>query len=327
MTRLQWAAVAAGLALLAAMPWFADKFAVQFASKVLIFALFASSLNLLVGQAGLVSLGHAGFFGVAGYVLALASPEYDAAPLWSTLAMAVGVAALLALAIGALVVRTRGVYFLMATLAFGQMLFHLFHDGDFAGGSDGLQIFARPAGTLFGVALFDLEQYRHFHWVVLAACGLVLVFLARLRDSPFGRVLDGIRVNEHRMRALGYATARYKLVAFVIAGALAGLAGYLSACQFGVVNPESLGWHQSGAVLLMVILGGMGSLTGPALGAAVWWGMELFFQGFTRHWQLPMGAVIVAVALFLPDGLAGLWRRVRPPRAVAAEASVREGAA
>lgn len=324
MTRTQWALVAAGFALLAALPFVADKFAVQFASKVLVFALFASSLNLLVGQSGLVSLGHAGFFGVAGYVLALASPEYEAAPLWTTLAMAVGVSALLALLIGALVVRTRGIYFLMATLAFGQMLFHLFHDGDFAGGSDGLQIFARPADTLFGVALFDLEQYRHFHWVVLAACGAVLVFLARLRASPFGRVLDGIRVNEHRMRALGYATMRYKLVAFVLAGALAGLAGYLSACQFGVVNPESLAWHQSGAALLMVILGGMGSLLGPALGAAAWWGMELFFQGLTRHWQLPMGAVIVAVALFLPDGLAGLWRRLKPAGvAVSREAGVR----
>jgi branched-chain amino acid transport system permease protein len=311
-TRTQWVLVAAGFALLAVMPFLADKFSVQFASRVLVFALFASSLNLLVGQSGLVSLGHAGFFGVAGYALALASPEYEAAPLWRTLAMAVGVSALLALLIGALVVRTRGIYFLMATLAFGQMLFHLFHDGDFAGGSDGLQIFARPVGTLFGLALFDLEQYRHFHWVVLGTCALVLVFLARLRASPFGRVLDGIRVNEHRMRALGYATARYKLVAFVIAGTLAGLAGYLSACQFGVVNPESLGWHQSGAVLLMVILGGMGSLLGPALGAAAWWGMELLFQGFTRHWQLPMGAVIVAVALFLPDGLAGLWRRLKP---------------
>jgi branched-chain amino acid transport system permease protein len=311
-TRTQWVLVAAGFALLAVMPFLADKFSVQFASRVLVFALFASSLNLLVGQSGLVSLGHAGFFGVAGYALALASPEYEAAPLWRTLAMAVGVSALLALLIGALVVRTRGIYFLMATLAFGQMLFHLFHDGDFAGGSDGLQIFARPVGTLFGLALFDLEQYRHFHWVVLGTCALVLVFLARLRASPFGRVLEGIRVNEHRMRALGYATVRYKLVAFVIAGTLAGLAGYLSACQFGVVNPESLGWHQSGAVLLMVILGGMGSLLGPALGAAAWWGMELLFQGFTRHWQLPMGAVIVAVALFLPDGLAGLWRRLKP---------------
>ncbi|MCW5623739.1 MAG: branched-chain amino acid ABC transporter permease [Burkholderiales bacterium] len=296
------------LALLAAVPFGLDKFAVQFTTRVLIMALFASSLNLIVGYGGMVSLGHAAFFGVAGYVLAFAAPDYEAANLWISLALATAVAALLAAAIGALVLRTRGVYLIMVTLAFGQMLFHLFHDGSFSGGSDGRYIYVRPSANLFGWTPFDLDRHVHLYYLVLALFTLAVAGMAVMLQSPFGRALQGIRVNENRMRALGFATYRYKLVAFTLSGALAGVAGYLAALQFGVVNPEMLGWHLSGSALMMVILGGMGTLFGPALGAAVLLLMELGFQALTKHWQLLTGAVVVGVALLLPRGLAGIAR-------------------
>lgn len=316
MTRARLAALAVVVMLiaLAVLPFLAEKFTVQFATRILIMAIFAMSLNLLVGQTGLVSLGHAAFFGVAGYALALYSPQYEAANFWISLTVSVLTSGVLALAIGLLVLRTGGVYFIMATLAFSQMLYFLFHDTGLAGGSDGIYINARPDSALFGWRPFDLEKFGQFHFVVLGLFVLVAGFLARLRASPFGRVLDGIRVNEPRMKSLGYATLRYKLVCFVVAGMLAGVSGYLAAVQYGVVNPDMLGWHLSGAVLMMVIFGGMGTLAGPAVGAAALLLLELGLQSLPaagalnpgKHWQLPLGIVIVLVALYLPNGLAHL---------------------
>jgi branched-chain amino acid transport system permease protein len=308
MTRRGWTVVflLIAVAALVCLPLAADKFYVQFATKFLIMAIFALSLDLLVGHSGLVSLGHAAFFGIAGYCLALLSPQYEAASFWLTLAGSLLGAALLALVIGFLVLRTGGVYFIMATLAFAQMLFYLFHDTSIAGGSDGIYIYVRPVAEIAGWRPFDLENFVHLYFVALASFFGVFALLRILLASPFGKAIAGIRVNEHRMRSLGYATSRYKLVCFVIAGALAGLAGYLSALQFGVVNPEMLGWQLSGSVLMMVILGGMGAAAGPVLGAAVFMALELGLQSLTIHWQLPMGAIVVLVALLLPRGLAGL---------------------
>ncbi|MCL4799393.1 MAG: branched-chain amino acid ABC transporter permease [Burkholderiales bacterium] len=291
---------------LAALPFLADKFYVQLATKILILAIFAMSLDLLVGYTGLVSLGHAAFFGFAGYLLALVSPQYEAANLWTSLAIALAGSAVLALVIGALVLRTSGIYFIMVTLAFGEMLFHLFHDTSIAGGSDGIYVYVRPVGTIFGWQPFDFEDFTHFYLVVLVAALGVYALLRMVLASPFGRVIVGIRVNEHRMRSLGYHTFRYKLVCFVLAGTLAGLAGYLAAVQFGVVNPDMLGFHVSASALMMLILGGMGTLVGPAIGAAVMMTLELLFQKITDHWLLPMGVFIVLVALLLPRGLVGL---------------------
>jgi branched-chain amino acid transport system permease protein len=316
-SRLTVAALLIVLLLLVSLPFVAGTYYVQFATKVLIMAIFAMSLNLLVGYTGLVSLGHAAFFGVAGYILALSTPQYEAANFWLSLVLSVSGAALLALLIGALVLRTAGIYFIMATLAFAQMLYYLFHDTGVAGGSDGIYIYVRPAADIAGWQPFDLDKVPHLYFLVLALFAGVMILLRTIMRSPFGHVLSGIRVNEHRMRALGFATFRYKLVCFVIAGALAGLAGYLSALQFGVVNPDMLGWHLSGSALLMVILGGMGTLTGPVLGAAAMMMLELGFQSVTKHWQLLMGGVIVLVALSLPRGLVGLagWRSARVERA------------
>jgi branched-chain amino acid transport system permease protein len=223
-----------------------------------------------------------------------------------SLPLAAGAAALAALAIGALALRTSGVYFIMVTLAFAQMLYFVFHDTKIAGGSDGVYIYVRPVADLFGWKPFSLENFAHFYYLTLALAVVVFVALTVVLRSPFGRVIAGIRVNEHRMRSLGYATFRYKLVCFAIAGGLAGIAGYLAAAQHGNVNPDMLGWHLSGNGLMMVILGGMGTLAGPVLGAFAMLVLEIVFQGVTKHWQLLMGGFIVLVALFLPAGLVGL---------------------
>jgi branched-chain amino acid transport system permease protein len=269
------------------------------------------SLDLLVGYAGLVSFGHAAFYGLAAYMLALVSPQYAGASLWLSLPLAVGAAALASLVIGVLALRTSGIYFIMVTLAFAQMLYFVFHDTKIAGGSDGAYIYVRPVADLFGWQPFSLEDFRQFYYVTLVLAVAVFVGLSVMLRSAFGHVIVGIRVNEHRMRSLGYATFGYKLVAFVIAGALAGLSGYLAGAQHGNVNPDMLGWHLSGAGLMMVILGGMGTLIGPIIGAFAMLLLEIVFQGMTKHWQLLMGSFIVLVALFLPRGLVGLvgWLR------------------
>ena len=290
---------------LALLPFIADKFTVQLVTKMMIMAIFAMSLDLLVGYTGLVSLGHAAFFGISGYILALATPQYQAANFWVSLPLAVAGAGALALAIGCLVLRVTGVYFIMVTLAFAQMLHYLFHDTGIAGGSDGMYIYLRPDAGIFGLRPFDLEKFGDFYFVVFALFIAVFLFLRVVLRSLFGQVISGVHVNEGRMRSLGFPTFRYKLASFVLAGMLAGLAGYLSAVQFGVVNPDMLGWHLSGSVLMMVIFGGM-----------VRWSadrrrvrddvLELGFQSLTKHWQLPLGLAIVLVALLLPRGLIGL---------------------
>ncbi|MGH6629576.1 MAG: branched-chain amino acid ABC transporter permease, partial [Burkholderiales bacterium] len=172
---------------------------------MLIMAIFATSLNLLVGYAGLVSLGHAAFFGVAGYILALATPQYQAASFWASLALSVSGATLLALAIGLFVLRTSGVYFIMATLAFAQMLFYLFHDTGIAGGSDGMYIYVRPVADIAGWRPFDLDNFIHLYFLVASLFVGVVLFVRMVMRSPFGHVLSGIRVNEHRVRSLGFA--------------------------------------------------------------------------------------------------------------------------
>jgi len=301
------AALAIGLAGLALFPLVGEKFYIQFLTKIMIFAIFAMSLDLLVGYTGLVSLGHALFFGLAAYALMLLTPAYQAAGFATSLAVSLGVAALAALAVGALVLRTSGIYFIMVTLAFGQMTYYYVHDSKYLGGSDGRYIYVRPVFELFGWKPFDLEKPVHFYYLALAVL-LALYFALRvLLASPFGRVLVGIRENEHRMRTLGYATFRYKLVCFVIAGTLAGLAGWLTAAHDGLVNPEMLSWHQSGQLLMMVILGGMGTPAGPILGAATFKVLELVFQTWTKHWQLLLGGFIIAVVLLMPQGLVQLF--------------------
>ncbi|HXM80608.1 MAG TPA: branched-chain amino acid ABC transporter permease [Burkholderiales bacterium] len=301
----------AGLVALVAFPFVGEKFYVQFITKVMIMAMFAMSLDLLVGYTGLVSLGHALPFGLAAYALMFVTPEYQAAGFWTSVAASMGVAAIASLVVGLLVLRTSGIYFIMVTLAFGQMAYYYVHDSKYLGGSDGKFIYVRPALELFGWKPFDLENHTHFYYVALALMVFVYVSLRVLLASPFGRVIVAIKENEHRLRMLGFATFRYKLVCFVLAGMLAGLAGWLAAAQDGLVNPEMLSWHQSGQLLMMVILGGMGTPAGPVLGAAALKVLELVFQGWTKHWQLLLGGFIVLSVLFMPRGLAQIfnWKR------------------
>ncbi len=324
MNRASWIAFAAVGVALALFPMTGSTFYVQLVTRTMILAIFAISLDLLVGRTGLISLGHAAFFGLAGYTLALVQPQHEPMSIFVTLPAALAVCALFALATGWLVLRTRGVYFIMVTLAFAQMAYFAFHDTDLGGGSDGIYVNFKPTVGIAGIRLIDLESNLQFYYTVLAVLAAVYLLLRRVLDSNFGRALSGIRVNEHRMRAIGFPVARYQLGAYVLAGTLAGLSGYFAALQFGFVNPEILSWHQSGAVLIMVILGGMGTLHGPVLGAFVFVLLEDLFKdqgvfgAFARHWQLMLGGVVVLVALFLPRGLVGFGallaarRRGRP---------------
>jgi len=303
--------LALGLLALLAFPWAGQDFYTQMVTRMMILAIFAMSLDLLQGITGLVSLGHAAYFGLAGYVLAFMSPA-DAAASWLiTLPVAILASALVALVIGFFVVRTQGIYFIMVTMAFAQMLYYLFFDNKGLGGSDGLYINVRPSAL--GL---DLENKLVLYYFTLVSLVLVYVFLRRLLWSPFGRTLNGIRLNEHRTQALGYASFSYKLTAFTLAGALAGLAGYLWGVQTGYVNPELMGFHMSAHAIMMVILGGMGNVAGALIGA---FGFELFLHFFKdlptvggfdlgKHWQLWMGSLIVLVVIVAPQGLMGLLR-------------------
>ncbi|MEY4729105.1 MAG: hypothetical protein RL020_263 [Pseudomonadota bacterium] len=291
------------------LPIYASNFYLQFVTKMCIMAIFAMSLNLLVGVTGLVSLGHAAFFGIAGYALAYVSPELSAASIWWSLPFAMLVSALVALVIGFLALRTSGAYFIFATLAFAQMLYFFIHDSPYAGGSDGKYIYFKPTAAIGTFVPFNLENKIHFYYLALVAMVLVFAGLMFMLRSTFGHALRGIKVNEHRMRSLGFHTFRYKLACFVIAGTLAGLAGYLSASQFGFVNPELLAWQKSGEVMMMIILGGISSMSGAILGAFALIALEEVLSQLTKHWLLYLGLIIVAVVMFLPNGLLGLLQR------------------
>jgi branched-chain amino acid transport system permease protein len=298
-----WIMAAVLLAVAIALPFMVPTYYVQFASKVLIMGILAMALNLVVGFGGLVSMCHAAFFGLGGYALALATPKYDPASFWLSFPFAVVVAALAALIIGALALRTRGVYFIMVTLAFGEMLFFLFHDTQIAGGSDGAFINYKPEIAIAGKMLINLDKPLIFYFLVLAFLVATIAFLAMLVRSPFGHALAAARDNERRARSLGFAIFRLRLTAFVISGAIAGVAGYLAAAQYGYVAPQMLGWHVSATILVMVLIGGLRSVAGPLLGALVLLGLEEVLKSATEYWKLIEGLVIMAIVLALPDGM------------------------
>jgi branched-chain amino acid transport system permease protein len=306
-----------GLIALVAFPFVGTDFYTQMVTRMMILAIFAMSLDLLQGVTGLVSLGHAAYFGLAGYALAFLTPQGAPVSLWWTLPMAVLGAGLAALIIGFLVVRTHGIYFIMVTMAFAQMVFFLFFDNKALGGSDGLYINFKPDASLFGwqpFAWWDLDNKATLYYVTLITMLAVYAFLRRLLWSPFGRALAGIRVNEHRMRALGFGTFGYKLTAFTLAGSLAGLAGYLWGVQSGYINPELMGFHMSAHAIMMVILGGMGNFAGAIVGAFAFEYVLHVFKDLPtvgsvnlgKHWQLWMGSFIVLLVVFAPRGILGL---------------------
>jgi len=297
-------------AALAVVPFVGERFHVQLVTQMMVLAVFAMSLDLLVGFTGLVSFGHAAFYGLAGYSLAIVTRDAGVTSMWVTLPVTLVVCGLAATVIGWLSIRTSGIYFIMVTLAFAQMIYYFFNDMRGYGGSDGLYINTRPQLAVGDITLLNLQSRTTFYYVAFAVLLGSILFLWALLRSPFGQVITAIRVNEGRTRSLGFPTARYKLVSFIIAGILAGLAGYLGAAQFGYVNPAHLGWRESGRVLMVVILGGTGTLFGPAIGAFAFVLLEDVLSSLTEHWLLIMGAFVIAVVLLLPNGIAGLLLRV-----------------
>ena len=312
--RSMQAVLGLGLFALLAFPFVGTEFYTGMVAQMMILGIFAMSLDLLLGVTGLVSLGHAAFFGLAGYMLAFMTPADAGVSLWWSLPAAMAASALAALVIGFFVVRTRGIYFIRVTMAFAQMVFYLFFDNKALGGSDGIYVNFKPATGVFGWTVLDLDNKLVFYYFTLALLLLVYLFLRRLLFSPFGRVLAGIRVNEHRMRAMGYGTFGYKLAAFTLAGALAGLAGYLWGARTGYVNPELMGFHMSAHAIMMVILGGMGNFAGAIAGAFAFEYLLHVFKDLPtvgsvnlgKHWQLWMGLFIVLLVVLAPRGLLGL---------------------
>lgn len=301
------ACVAAVLAMVLLPAWTAhadQPFYLVLATRLLIFALAATSLNLVLGFAGMISFGHAAYIGVGAYAVAILM-KYGIASAWVAFPVAMLASSLLAALVGIVSLRTRGVYFIMITLAFAQMAYYLFVSLQAFGGDDGLLMSARSSLGL-GIDL-ESDELLYATTALLAALGFAACH--RLVNSRFGRALQGIRENETRMEALGYPTFRIKLLAFTIAGALAGLAGALLANLNTAANPMMMHWSQSGILMVMVIVGGVGYLWGGVLGAVALLLLEEILSAYTIHWQFGLGAILLAIVLIAPQGLAGLVRR------------------
>ena len=289
------------IATLTVFPVFSDEFYQELVIRLMIMGIFAMSLDLLIGYTGLVSFGHAAFFGLSGYMLAIITPESEAVSIWIALPFCLLVTALAALVIGWFSVRTSGVYFIMITLAFAQMFYYYFNENQHLGGSDGTFIFYKPTIFVGNIQILDLNNPQSFYYFVLTSLIGSYLILSVLLQAPFGQVIRGILANERRTRALGFNTLHYKLVSFVVAGTLAGFAGFLEAAAGGIISPAHLGWHESGTIIMVVILGGMGTLYGPVLGAFVMGFLQDYFQDiWSAHWLLLFGIFIIFVVLFLP---------------------------
>ena len=288
------------VAALLAFPALFGRYPVRLLQEILIWAIYAMSLDLLMGYAGMVSFGHSAFFGIGGYVAALAlarRPDLVGALLLPGVA---GAGA--ALVLGVFSTRVSGVYFIMLTLAFSQMFHAYAFQASWLGAEDGITGVPRPA--LGGAPLGDPA----FHLYLVAVAALAVIGLWRVVRSPFGHVLVGIHENEVRMEAVGYPVRRYKLLAFVIAGVVAALAGALYAQFSGSITPDAFFWTTSGEALLMVILGGTGTLGGAALGAAAFILLQSLVSTYTERWMLLLGVTFVLFVLFAPGGLVGALR-------------------
>lgn len=317
MTRL--AAALAGFLFLASMSFWAPPFWISIGTQALIFAIFAMSIDLLLGYCGLPSFGHAAFYGAGAFACAYFA-LHQVSGLFPLLGLGCFVAGAIAIPIGALSLRARGVYFLMLTLAFGMMLWGYAQQSprSFLGGSDGLIGVERPPldaiawldRSLWDLAGVDvrLPAARHFFNTVLLVAAAVFALLSLLVASPFGRTLDGIRENEHRMLALGTPTYRYQLAAFAVAAALAGVAGALATLFNGFANPGELYWTNSGLVLIAAIVGGTRSLLGPAVGAFLVLVVQDALSSLSDRWPLVLGALFIGFVLLLPGGLSSLAR-------------------
>ncbi len=316
-------AIAAGLVLLCLLPaiaaWADQPFLLRLFTRVVIFAIIASGLDLILGFGGMVSMGQAAFVGLGAYVvgilgwhagngtpLVLAWSGTDNA--WVAWPLALAVTAAAAAAIGWVSLRTSGMYFIMITLAFAQMLYYSAVALQRYGGEDGLSLPGPQRLAVPGLAL-DLSDRTTFYYLCLALLVVVVGGLERLVNSRFGLVLQGCRQNDRRMAALGFSTFRYRLAAFVLSAVIAALGGILLANANGFVSPADMAWTRSGEILIMVILGGLGTVFGPVLGAAVFILLEFLLEEWTSHWPAVLGLIMLAVLMFARGGLFSLLPR------------------
>lgn len=307
-TRVVATVVLAGFALL---PLYAEivgnSFVLSLGTRILVMALAAASLNLILGYGGMVSFGHAAYLGVGGYVVGILA-YHGVTSAWVQWPIAVALSAAIALVIGALSLRTRGLYFIMITLAFAQMIHYVGVGLYDYGGDDGLTLNARSD---FG-GLPSLDSRPQFYYLCFALLLVALYLMYRLVGSRFGQVIRGSKSNDARMHAIGFPTMRYRLAAFVIAGAVCGLAGVLLANQADFVSPATMHWTRSGDLIVMVVLGGMGTLMGPVYGALTVLALEESLSSLTHYWKIIFGPFLVLVVLFGRGGIAGLigrWER------------------
>jgi branched-chain amino acid transport system permease protein len=275
-------------------------------TRIIILGIAAVSLNLILGYGGMMSFGHAAYLGIGGYAVGILAHEgiYSGFVQWPVALLA---SALFAAVIGALSLRTRGVYFIMITLAFAQMAYYIVAGLARYGGDDGLTIYKRSQFFSF----VDLTNKVQFYYLCLALLFGAIYLVHRLVNSRFGMVIQGSRSNDLRMRAIGFPTYRYRLVCFVIAGTLCGLAGALIANNTDFVSPSMMYWTRSGDLIIMVVLGGMGSVIGPLIGAVVLLVLEEVLSGITEYWQIILGPLLLLVVLFARGGIDGLLSMAR----------------
>jgi branched-chain amino acid transport system permease protein len=275
-------------------------------TRIVIFALAAASLNLIMGYGGMMSFGHAAYLGIGGYAVGILAHEGIGSGFiqWP---VALAASALFALVIGALSLRTRGVYFIMITLAFAQMAYYVASGLSRYGGDDGLTVYKRSD---FG-GLINLSSRVQFYYLCLGCLFGGIYLIWRIVNSRFGMVVQGVRSNEQRMQAIGFPANRYRLVCFVISGTICGLAGALLANNTDFVSPAVMYWTRSGDLMVMVVLGGMGSLFGPVIGAIVFLVLEEFLSQITEYWALIMGPLLLLIVLFGRGGIMGLLGRLQ----------------
>jgi branched-chain amino acid transport system permease protein len=297
--------LAIGLLLLAAVPPVAamldQPFYLDLLRRVMIFAIAAVSLNFILGYGGMVSFGHAAYLGIGAYAVGVLT-HYGLTNGYLQWLVAIGASALVALVIGAISIRTSGIYFIMITLAFTQMLYYLGLSIEEYGGDDGMRLAARSQFP----GLVDLDDPTVFYYVVFGLLVASLWMTSRIVDSRFGMVIRAAKSNDIRTRAIGFSPYLYRLAAFVIAGAMCGLAGALLVNHTAYLTPEFMNWTRSGELMFMVIMGGMSTTAGPLLGAFALLLLEDVLSALTQHWQIILGPILVLVVIFARRGLAGL---------------------
>ena len=276
-----------------------EPFYLTVVGRIMIFAIAALSLDLILGFGGMISLGHAAYLGIGAYAVGILS-FYGINNAWLQLTVAIFGSAAVAMVIGLICLRTSGIYFIMITLAMTQLLFFLGISLETYGGDDGL-----PIDRSIFFEAFDLGDEVNLYYLIFAFLLIITFFSWRLINSRFGMVIRGTQENETRMLAIGFSTFRYKLLAFMIAGSMCGLAGFLLANLTEFVTPEYMHWFRSGEIMIMVLVGGMGTLFGPLFGAAAYLLFEEVISGWTQHWMVIFGPLLVILVLFAKKGLWG----------------------